>query len=91
MAEPLDLGCFSVRLGVADLDRSPAFSEALGFREPGGDDRYRIPANAATKIGLLAGMYEGHIRTLDPGRAPPAGPVEGRGTSPWSTPTATGS
>ena len=58
MSEPLDLGCFSVSLSVADLDKSVAFYEALGFEVLGGHDNYRILGNGPTKIGVFQGVFE---------------------------------
>jgi catechol 2,3-dioxygenase-like lactoylglutathione lyase family enzyme len=69
MGEPLDLGCFSVSLNVADLDRSIAFYEALGFEVVGGEGDYRILSNGTTKIGLFHGIFEGNILTFNPGLA----------------------
>ena len=69
MSEPLDLGCFSVSLAVADLDRSVAFYEALGFEVLGGHDNYRILGNGPTKIGVFQGVFEGNILTFNPGLA----------------------
>ena len=69
MSEPLDLGCFSVSLSVADLDRSVAFYEALGFEVLGGHDNYRILGNGPTKIGVFQGVFEGNILTFNPGLA----------------------
>jgi lactoylglutathione lyase len=54
VSEPLDLGCFSMSLAVADLDRSIAFYEALGFSVLGGEGGYRILGNGLTKIGIFA-------------------------------------
>ena len=79
MAEPLDLGCFSVSLAVADLDRSLAFYEALGFEVVGGDGDYRILSNGLTKLGLFHGMFEGNILTFNPGLAQDPSLVEPSG------------
>ena len=67
--EPLDLGLFSVSLKVADLDASLAFYAALGFRELGGEDQWRIIGNGATKLGLFAEHIEANILTFNPGMA----------------------
>jgi len=67
MADSLDLGCFSVSLAVADLDRSVAFYEALGFSIIGGEGDYRILSNGTTKIGVFANMFEDNILTFNPG------------------------
>ena len=69
MAEPLDLGCFSVSLKVSDLDRSVAFYEALGFSMLGGEGGYRIMGNGLTKLGLFAEHVEANILTFNPGLA----------------------
>ncbi len=76
MSEPLDLGCFSVSLSVADLDRSIAFYEALGFSVLGGEGDYRILGNGPTKIGLFQGMFEGNILTFNPGLPQDPSPEE---------------
>lgn len=70
MPEPLDLGCFSVSLAVADLDASLAFYQKLGFSALGGQDRWRILGNGATKIGLFEGMFDDNILTFNPGLSP---------------------
>ena len=44
MPEPLDLGCFSVSLAVADLDASLAFDQKLGFQVLG--DQQALPEAA---------------------------------------------
>jgi catechol 2,3-dioxygenase-like lactoylglutathione lyase family enzyme len=76
MAEPLELGCFSVSLAVADLDASIAFYEALGFSVLGGEGDYRILGNGPTKIGLFQGMFEGNILTFNPGLPQDPSPEE---------------
>lgn len=67
MSDPLDLGCFSVSLAVADLDASLAFYSALGFSEVGGEGQWRILSNGSTKIGLFAEHIEETILTFNPG------------------------
>ena len=67
MTEPLDLGCFSMSLNVADLEASLAFYDALGFSAIGGEDRWRILANGRTKIGLFEGEIDTNILTFNPG------------------------
>ena len=69
MTKPLDLGCFSISLNVADLDASLAFYSALGFTELGGGDQWRIIGNKATMIGLFAEHIEANILTFNPGIA----------------------
>jgi catechol 2,3-dioxygenase-like lactoylglutathione lyase family enzyme len=76
MAEPLELGCFSVSLAVADLDASVAFYETLGFSVLGGEGDYRILSNGPTKIGLFQGMFEGNILTFNPGLPQDPSPEE---------------
>ncbi|MFA9565944.1 MAG: VOC family protein [Acidimicrobiales bacterium] len=76
MAEPLELGCFSVSLAVADLDASIAFYETLGFSVLGGEGDYRILRNGTTTIGLFAGMFEGNILTFNPGLPQDPSPEE---------------
>lgn len=65
----LELGAFSVSLSVADLDRSRAFYEQLGFVVTGGDadHDYLILKNGETTIGLFHGMFDGNILTFNPG------------------------
>lgn len=67
--DPLDLGLFSVSLQVADLDASLAFYRALGFRELGGEGKWRIIGNGTTKLGLFAEHIEENILTFNPGIA----------------------
>jgi len=65
----LELGAFSISLSVADLARSRAFYEHLGFVVSGGDAEsgYLILKNGETTIGLFHGMFEGNILTFNPG------------------------
>lgn len=65
----MELGAFSVSLDVADLGRSKAFYEALGFVESGGDvdHGYLILKNGESTIGIFSGMFEGSILTFNPG------------------------
>jgi catechol 2,3-dioxygenase-like lactoylglutathione lyase family enzyme len=65
----LELGAFSVSLSVADLDRSRAFYEALGFVVTGGDAEanFLILKNGEATIGLFHGMFEGNLLTFNPG------------------------
>ncbi len=65
----MELGAFSVSLAVADLARSRAFYESLGFSVIGGsaDDNYLILKNGASVIGLFQGMFDGNILTFNPG------------------------
>jgi catechol 2,3-dioxygenase-like lactoylglutathione lyase family enzyme len=61
----MDLGVFSISLGVKDLAASRAFYEKLGFVVTGGDpaQKYLILVNGRTVIGL----FEGNILTFNPG------------------------
>lgn len=65
----LELGAFSISLSVADLDRSQAFYEALGFVVSGGDadQGYLILQNGEATIGIFQGVFEGQILTFNPG------------------------
>ncbi len=65
----LELGAFSMSLNVADLAKSRAFYEALGFEMTGGDPEhnYLILKNGETTIGLFHGMFEHNILTFNPG------------------------
>ena len=65
----MELGAFSISLDVADLGRSKAFYEALGFVEAGGDvdHGYLILKNGESTIGIFSGMFEGNILTFNPG------------------------
>lgn len=65
----MELGAFSMSLNVADLAKSQAFYEALGFVVTGGDPEhnYLILKNGETTIGLFHGMFEHDILTFNPG------------------------
>ncbi|WP_432449641.1 VOC family protein [Aliiroseovarius marinus] len=65
----MQLGAFSVSLGVKDLGKSKAFYEALGFTAFAGteDHNYLIMKNGDTLIGLFQGMFEGAMLTFNPG------------------------
>lgn len=65
----LELGAFSMSLNVADLAKSQAFYEALGFVVTGGDPEHNflILKNGETTIGLFHGMFEHNILTFNPG------------------------
>ena len=65
----MELGAFSVSLNVADLAKSQAFYETLGFVVSGGDPEhnYLILKNGETTIGLFHGMFESNILTFNPG------------------------
>ena len=66
----LDLGAFSISLSVADLAKSQAFYEVLGFSATGGsaEENYLIMRNGVGHlIGLFHGMFENNILTFNPG------------------------
>ncbi len=65
----MQLGAFSVSLNVADLAKSKAFYEALGFSEFAGDatQGWQIMRNGSTTIGLFQGMFEKNMMTFNPG------------------------
>ncbi len=65
----MDLGAFSVSLNVADLERSRAFYEKLGFHAVGGDaaQNWLIMKNGDHVVGLFQGMFERNILTFNPG------------------------
>ena len=65
----MDMGAFSMSLGVRDLDASLAFYARLGFEVAGGDagQGWVILRNGATVIGLFQGMFEGNLLTFNPG------------------------
>ena len=65
----MELGAFSVSLNVADLGKSKAFYEALGFAAVFGepDQGWLILRNGTTTIGLFHKMFERNILTFNPG------------------------
>ncbi len=65
----MQLGAFSVSLNVANLAKSKAFYQALGFSEFAGDaaDGWLIMRNGSTAIGLFQGMFESNMMTFNPG------------------------
>ena len=65
----MELGAFSVSLNVADLAKSQAFYEALGFVTVGGEatQGWLIIRNGATTIGLFQGMFDRNMLTFNPG------------------------
>lgn len=65
----MQLGAFSVSLGVTDIHASKAFYEALGFESFAGDldQGWLIVRNGKTTIGLFQGMFEGNMLTFNPG------------------------
>lgn len=65
----MELGAFSVSLNVADLEKSKAFYEALGFAAVFGeqDQGWLILRNGTTTIGLFHKMFDRNILTFNPG------------------------
>jgi lactoylglutathione lyase len=65
----MQLGTFSLSLAVADLDRSRAFYEKLGFASFAGDSdqNWLILKNGDAVIGLFQGMFDRNILTFNPG------------------------
>ena len=65
----MQLGAFSVSLGVKDLAASRVFYEALGFTAYAGTEEhnYLIMKNGDTLVGLFQGMFEGAMLTFNPG------------------------
>lgn len=65
----MQLGAFSVSLNVADLTKSKAFYEALGFSGIAGDatQGWQIMRNGSTTIGLFQGMFDKNMMTFNPG------------------------
>lgn len=68
----VELGVFSMSLNVADLARSRAFYEKLGFEVTGGDAEggWLILKNGETTLGLFSGMFERNMLTFNPGLTP---------------------
>ncbi len=73
----MNLGAFSISLGVKDLAESRAFYEALGFTAFAGTEEhnYLIMKNGETLVGLFQGMFEGAMLTFNPGWDQSAGEV----------------
>lgn len=65
----MQLGAFSISLGVKDLAASRVFYEALGFTTLGGTEEhnYLIMKSGDTLVGLFQGMFEGAMLTFNPG------------------------
>lgn len=65
----MELGSFSISLGVKDLGKSKTFYEALGFAVFAGEmeQNFLIMKNGDTVIGLFQGMFEGPVLTFNPG------------------------
>lgn len=64
----MNLGAFSISLGVKDLAASQAFYEALGFSHFGGEAAHGfvILKSGDHLIGLFQGMFEGNMLTFNP-------------------------
>jgi len=75
----MDLGTFSVSLTVADLAKSRAFYEVLGFAVVGGDaaQDWLILRNGRTTIGLFHGMFDRNVLTFNPGWDEQGQPIGG--------------
>lgn len=74
----MNLGTFSVSLTVADIGRSRAFYEALGFEVVGGDgDHWQMMRSGTTTIGLFHGMFDRNVLTFNPGWNAKAERVDG--------------
>ena len=65
----MQLGAFSISLGVKDLAASKTFYEKLGFESFGGAEEHNflIMKNGDTIVGLFQGMFEGPMLTFNPG------------------------
>jgi lactoylglutathione lyase len=65
----VDLGAFSIRLAVRDLNASSAFYEKLGFHAFGGNaaQNWLIMKNGDHVIGLFQGLLEKNMLTFNPG------------------------
>ena len=65
----MNLGCFSMSLTVANLNKSKEFYEKLGFKVFAGDEthHYLIMKNGETNIGLFQGMFNSNVLTFNPG------------------------
>ena len=65
----MQVGAFSISLSVADIAKSKAFYETLGFSDLGGvpDAKWCIMKNGDAIIGLFEGMFEGNMMTFNPG------------------------
>lgn len=74
----MELGAFSVSLGVKNLSKSRSFYETLGFEKFAGDEdnSYLIMKNGDTLIGLFQGMFEGAMLTFNPGWDQSAQPID---------------
>ena len=74
----MELGAFSIRLAVKDIEASKAFYEKFGFKVFGGDasQNWLILKNGDHTIGLFQGMFEQNILTFNPGWSQDAAPLD---------------
>lgn len=65
----MQLGAFSISLNVADIQKSKAFYQQLGFEVTGGNEEqnWLILKNDTTVIGLFQGMFDKNMLTFNPG------------------------
>lgn len=65
----MELGAFSVRQALKDIEASKRFYEKLGFTIFTGDQtqNWLIMRNGEATIGLFQGMFEKNILTFNPG------------------------
>ncbi len=75
----MQLGAFSISLGVKDLEVSRVFYETLGFSVFAGhpDHGYLILKNGDHLIGLFQGMFDGNMLTFNPKWTQDAAPTPG--------------
>ncbi|MEM7550739.1 MAG: VOC family protein [Bacteroidota bacterium] len=73
----MDLGIFSLSLGVKDIEKSLEFYQKFGFKvidgghmneafADNGDQKWRILESPSVKIGLFQGMFDENIITFIP-------------------------
>jgi predicted enzyme related to lactoylglutathione lyase len=65
----MELGGFSIRLAVKDIEASRGFYEKFGFKVFAGDasQNWLILKNGDHAIGLFQGMFDKNIHTFNPG------------------------
>ncbi|MEM8553392.1 MAG: VOC family protein [Pseudomonadota bacterium] len=65
----MELGAFSMSLAVADVERSAAFYEKLGFARVGGfpEDGWIILRNDTLTLGVFQGHIPENMLTFNPG------------------------
>ncbi|MEZ4910363.1 MAG: VOC family protein [Saprospiraceae bacterium] len=75
----MQLGAFSISLGVKDIEVSRQFYEKLGFKVFAGsaEMHYYILKNGDNLIGVFEGMFSGNLLTFNPGWNQNAQIVEG--------------